>query len=87
MVAQKSKQSINDFKRDVGMGQCKIIAEKLKAQEDKLFTKKKFCKEHNFNKEADYIETKISVIREIRFELEIIESGVRTAKESKFDFE
>ncbi len=69
------------------MGQLKIIAQKLQEQEAKLFTKKKFCKDHNFNKEADYIETKISVIREIRFELEIIESGGRTAKESKFDFE
>ncbi len=68
------------------MNEIRIISEKLKEQEDKLFTKKRFCKQHNFNKEAEYIQTKISVINEIRLELEIVERGARTIEEIVFDF-
>lgn len=44
----------------------------LKEQENKLKQKAKFCNEHNFKKEEEYIRSKLQIIQEIRFESELI---------------
>ena len=51
----------------------KILSEKLKEKETKLNDKANFCKEHKFYKEEEHIRFKVDIIRQIRFEVELLD--------------
>ena len=50
----------------------KILSEKLKEKEKQLNDKANFCKEHKFFKEEEYIRLKVNIVREIRFEVDLL---------------
>jgi hypothetical protein len=57
-------------------------------EETNLNQKLRFTKEHNFNVEAQHIETKLQIIREIRSELKSVFDGTnKTGKVDKWFFE
>ena len=51
----------------------KILSEKLREKEKSLNDKANFCKEHKFFKEEEHIRLKVNIVREIRFEVELLD--------------
>ncbi len=47
----------------------------LSKKENEMLSKLRFLREHNFNKEAEFIETKVKIISEIKQELQSIVDG------------
>jgi len=47
----------------------------LSKKENEMLSKLRFLREHNFNKEAEFIETKVKIISEIKLELQSIVDG------------
>ena len=56
---------------------CERFCEKLLEAENKNREKLRFLKDHNFNKEAEYVLERIRIIQEIRFEMIAIIEGRR----------
>ena len=50
----------------------KILSEKLREKEKQLNDKANFCKEHKFLKEEEHIRFKVEIVRQIRFEVELL---------------
>lgn len=50
----------------------KILSEKLREKEKQLNDKANFCKEHKFFKEEEHIRLKVNIVREIRFEVDLL---------------
>ncbi|PAC27808.1 hypothetical protein [Flectobacillus sp. BAB-3569] len=50
------------------------LVEVLKEKETDLRHKLKFCKEHKFEKEEEWLRMKYQIVNEIRFEVELLKS-------------
>lgn len=61
------------------------LIENLKSEKKELYRKKKYMMDHNFSKEADHIQTKISVVEEILFGIEWVADGTKKGSEISFN--
>ena len=50
----------------------KILSEKLREKEKQLNDKANFCREHKFYKEEEHIRFKVDIVRQIRFEVDLL---------------
>ena len=50
----------------------KAFIEALQKEESELRSKANYCFEHKFNKDADWLRMKATIVQEIRFEAELI---------------
>ena len=50
----------------------KILSDKLREKEKQLNDKANFCREHKFHKEEEHIRFKVDIVRQIRFEVELL---------------
>jgi hypothetical protein len=62
----------------------KDFAIKLSQKEDEIRQKLRFTKEHKFERESEWLNAKMEIIRSIRFEAEFIADGHRAAHEANF---
>jgi len=60
------------------------FADQLKRVEDAKRQKIRFCKEHNFGHEVEWLQSQVRIIQEIRFELEAVYEGRRKPSEATF---
>jgi len=60
----------------------------LSKKENEMRSKLRFLREHNFNKEAEFIETKLKILSEIKQELQsIVDGRNETGEVREFYFE
>lgn len=74
------------FKKTKKMKEIKDFIEKLKEERNSLNQKCAFVHQHKFEKEADFLSTKIDVINKILYELESVVNGKQKGINSKFEF-
>ena len=66
------------------MKEFQEFADRLKEVENQKQQKIKFCKEHNFGHEVQWLQKQLIIISEIRMEMEMVAKGHRKPSEATF---
>ncbi len=63
-----------------------VLCDKLREKEEQFNQKLRFCIEHKFEKEADYLRAKAAIVREIRLEVKDVAESRKEAKDIDFKY-
>lgn len=85
---QKNKKVVEVLLSDDSDNKITKFLNSLSREENEMRAKLRFVKEHNFNKEADFISSRLKIVSEIKLELQnIVDCKNETGEVRKFYFD